>query len=73
MRTHPNEFANKLLAGLLDAEIQPNVCGAAVEVLAEVGTTDAVRALRAARIRFASEAFLPLAIDTVLARLAPGQ
>lgn len=73
VRTQPTEVANALLAGLLDAEIQPNVCGAAVEVLAEVGTTDAIRALRAARIRFASEAFLPLAIDTVLARLAPGR
>jgi HEAT repeat protein len=73
VRTQPTAAANALLADLLDVEIQPNVCGAAVEVLAEVGTADAVQALRAARTRFASEAFLPLAIDTVLARLQPGR
>jgi HEAT repeat protein len=69
VRTQPTEAANGMLARLLEHETHPNVCGAAVEVLAEVGTTDAVTALRTARTRFASEAFLPLAIDTVLARL----
>lgn len=72
VRTQPTEAANALLAGLLDAETHPNVCGAAVEVLAEVGTADAVPALRVARTRFATEAFLPLAIDSVLARLGTG-
>jgi len=73
VRTQPTEAANDLLAGLLYAETHPNVCGAAVEVLAEVGTADAAPALLAARTRFASEAFLPLAIDTVLTRLGPGR
>lgn len=73
VRTQPTEAASDLLAGLLDAETHPNVCGAAVEVLAEVGTADAMPALLAARARFASEAFLPLAIDTVLARLGSGR
>ena len=69
VRTQPTADANRFLAGLLDVETQPNVCGAAVEVLAEVGTVDAVPALRTVKTRFAAEAFLPLAIDTVLARL----
>ena len=73
VRTQPTEAANGMLASLLERETHPNVCGAAVEVLAEVGTADAVPALRAARSRFASEAFLPLAIDTVLARLGSGR
>ncbi|CAA2155341.1 hypothetical protein MBRA_00994 [Methylobacterium brachiatum] len=73
VRTQPTEVANGMLVSLLKHETHPNVCGAAVEVLAEVGTADAVPALRAARIRFASEAFLPLAIDTVLARLGSGR
>ncbi|WP_375410143.1 HEAT repeat domain-containing protein [uncultured Methylobacterium sp.] len=73
VRTQPTEAANHFLTGLLDAETNPNVCGAAVEVLAEVGTADAAPALLAARARFASTAFLPLAIDTVLARLGPGR
>ncbi|WP_336489619.1 HEAT repeat domain-containing protein [Methylobacterium nigriterrae] len=71
-RAQPTETANALLAALLAGEAHPNVCGAAVEVLAEVGTAEAVPALRAARARFAKEAFLPMAIDTVLARLASG-
>ena len=73
VRTQPTGPANGWLAGLLDVETHPNVCGAAVEVLAEVGTPDAIPALLAARTRFASEAFLPLAIDTVLARLDKGR
>lgn len=73
VRTQPTGPANEWLAGLLDVETHPNVCGAAVEVLAEVGTPDAIPALLAARTRFASEAFLPLAIDTVLARLGQGR
>ncbi|MCJ2016435.1 HEAT repeat domain-containing protein [Methylobacterium sp. E-065] len=72
-RTQPAEAANALLARLLEAETHPNVCGAAVEVLAEVGTSGAVKALRITRARFASEAFLPMAIDTVLARIGPGR
>lgn len=73
VRTQPTEAANGMLASLLERETHPNVCGAAVEVLAEVGTSNAVPSLRAARTRFASEAFLPLAIDTVIARLGSGR
>ncbi|GEP12204.1 HEAT repeat domain-containing protein [Methylobacterium gnaphalii] len=73
VRAQPTEIANRLLAALLGGETHPNVCAAAVEVLAEVGTADAIPALRAVRARFASEAFLPLAIDTVLTRLALGR
>jgi HEAT repeat protein len=72
-RAQPIGTANALLARLLDDEAHPNVCGAAVEVLAEVGTSEAIPALRAAMARFANEAFLPLAIETVLARLASGR
>ncbi len=53
----------------LGARKHPNVCGAAVEVLAEVGSQKAVPALTAAKARFAGEAFLSMAIDTVLARI----
>ncbi|ACA16515.1 PBS lyase heat domain protein repeat-containing protein [Methylobacterium sp. 4-46] len=69
-RAQPPETATRLLAGLLDGETHPNVCGAAVEVLAETGTALAVPALRAARARFSAEPFLPGAIDHVLSRLA---
>ncbi|MGY2048174.1 HEAT repeat domain-containing protein [Methylobacterium sp. JK268] len=69
-RTQPPGTATALLVRLLAAEPHPNVCGAAIEVLAETGTPAAIPALRAARARFAAEPFLPGAIDLVLARLA---
>ncbi|MCJ2035518.1 HEAT repeat domain-containing protein [Methylobacterium sp. J-068] len=72
-RAQPTEVASALLAHLLEGETHPNVCGAAVEVLAEAGTAAALPALQAARARFASEAFLPMAIDMVLARIGSGR
>ena len=72
-RAQPNEVASGLLARLLEGETHPNVCGAAVEVLAEVGMADALPALRAVRARFASEPFLPMAVDTVVARIGAGR
>ena len=71
-RTQPPEIASALLARLLGTELHPNVCAAAVEVLAESGTAEAVPSLRAARARFAADPFLPGAIDTVLASLVAG-
>ncbi|XYD11836.1 HEAT repeat domain-containing protein (plasmid) [Methylobacterium sp. NMS12] len=73
VRTQPAETANGLLAHLIHGENHPNVVGAAVEVLAEVGTAEAVPALTAARARFADQAFLSMAIDTVLARIGSGR
>ncbi|WCS23773.1 HEAT repeat domain-containing protein [Methylobacterium sp. NMS14P] len=72
-RTQPTGTANDLLARFLEGETHPNVCGAAVEVLAEVGSPEAVPALTAAKARFADEAFLSMAIDTVLARIGSGR
>lgn len=72
-RTQPTGTANALLARLLERESHPNVCGAAVEVLAEVGSQKAVPALTAAKARFAGEAFLSMAIDTALARIGSGR
>jgi|tagenome__1003787_1003787.scaffolds.fasta_scaffold20620926_1 hypothetical protein len=41
-----------LMCGLLDRESDPNVCTAAVEILAEAGTAEAVPALRRLAERF---------------------
>ncbi|GJD48950.1 hypothetical protein OPKNFCMD_1676 [Methylobacterium crusticola] len=68
-RSQAPEAATALLVRLLESEPHPNVCAAAVEVLAEVGTAGARASLRAARARFAADPFLPLAIDATLARL----
>jgi len=64
------EDATRVLSGLLEKESHPNVCAAAVEVLAEVGTRDAVPALQACAARFAGVPFLPFAISTTIARIS---
>jgi HEAT repeat protein len=62
--------ATRVLCGLLTNELHPNVCAAAIEVLAEVGTRDAVPALEACARRFSNTPFLPYAISTALARIS---
>jgi HEAT repeat protein len=61
--------ATQLLSDLLEREHQPNVCAAAVEVLAEVGTRDAVPALRNCAKRFAETPFLPFAVSVAIGRI----
>ena len=46
VRDMPAAKATSLLVALLDRETHPNVCGAAVEVLTELGTPDALPMLR---------------------------
>ena len=69
-RNMPPNDATRVLCGLLEKEAHPNVCAAAVEVLAEVGTRDAVPALKACAQRFAGVPFLPFAISTTIARIS---
>ena len=46
------------------------MCAAAVDVLAEVGTRDAVPTLKACAERFSKTPFLPFAIATAIARIS---
>lgn len=69
VRNMPADQATRILNGLLEHELQPNVCAAAVDVLAEVGTRDALPALRACAERFRDKPFLPFAIATTIARI----
>jgi HEAT repeat protein len=69
-RNMPPKDATRVLCGMLETETHPNVCAAAVEVLAEVGTRDAVPALEACAARFAGAPFLPFAISTTIARIS---
>jgi HEAT repeat protein len=62
--------ANRVLCSLLEHEQHPNVCAAAIEVLAEVGTRDAVPTLQACAERFAGTPFLPFAASTAIARIS---
>lgn len=69
VRTLEAGEATRLLSALLDREADANVCGAAVDVLSELGTAEAVGALKRCKARFAGEAYLGFAIDDVIARV----
>jgi HEAT repeat protein len=62
--------ANRVLCGLLENEQHPNVCAAALDVLAEVGTRDAIPTLKACAKRFSNTPFLPFAVATTIARIS---
>jgi HEAT repeat protein len=62
--------ATRLLCDLIEREQHPNVCGAAIDVLTEVGTTKALPALKKCAARFAAAPFLPFAISVAIARIS---
>lgn len=61
--------ASRLLGELLDAENQPNVCAAAIEVLATTGDPDALPALARCEKRFRDNQFLSFAIQVAVDRI----
>jgi HEAT repeat protein len=62
--------ATFLLCGLIEREQHPNVCAAAIDVLTEVGTPQALPALESCAVRFADTPFLPFAIAVAIARIS---
>jgi HEAT repeat protein len=62
--------ATQLMCRVLDEDPEANVCAAAVEVLAEVGSPDALPSLGRCALRFANSPFLAFAINMVVDRLA---
>ena len=62
--------ATRLLCGLIEREQHPNVCAAAIDVLTEVGTPEALPALEKCAVRFATTPFLPFAISMAIARIS---
>jgi HEAT repeat protein len=69
-RNMPADEATQVLCRLLKQEQHPNVCAAAVDVLAEVGTLDAIPTLKACAERFSDTPFLPFAVATTIARIS---
>ena len=65
--------ATRLLCDLIEHEQHPNVCAAAIEVLAEVGTLDALPVLERCAVRFAATPFLPFAVSVAIARITGAQ
>ncbi|MGA2287852.1 HEAT repeat domain-containing protein [Bradyrhizobium sp.] len=62
--------ATRLLCGLIEREQHPNVCAAAIDVLTEVGTPQALPALEKCAARFAATPFLSFAISVAIARIS---
>jgi HEAT repeat protein len=69
-RKTPATTAAASLCRLLDRETHPNVCAAVVDVLAEIGSRDAIAHLERCRERFAGQPFLPFAIATAIETLS---
>lgn len=69
------DLATRLLCRMLEAESHPNACAAALDVLAEVGTPEALPLVQAMAARFAGDPFVPFAARVAAARIgsAPGQ
>jgi hypothetical protein len=68
-RSLPNAEATHLLCVLLAAEQEINVCAAAVDVLAEVGSSDALATLHECARRFGDSPFIAFAIEIVIHRI----
>ena len=69
-RCLPASEATTLLCDLLESESDPNVCTAAVEILAEIGTAEAVPTLRRLAERFPSEPIVPFSVTVAIKRVA---
>jgi HEAT repeat protein len=72
-RNLPAAEANRVLCGLLQHEQHPNVCAAAIDVLSEVGTREAVPVLQACAERFAGTPFLPFAVSIAISRISDAE
>jgi HEAT repeat protein len=70
VRELPAADATDLLCGVLERDPEPNVCGAAIDVLAEIGTPAALPALDRCAARFRDEGFLTFAIKVAAERIA---
>jgi hypothetical protein len=69
VRDMPGEAAASLCCGLLNSEPEPNVCAAAVEVLAEVGGSSALTVLERCAKRFSDTPFLAFSIQMAIDRV----
>ncbi len=72
-RNMPADEATRVLCHVLEHEQHPNVCAAAVDVLAEAGSRDAIPALNACAKRFPNTPFLPFAVATTIARISDAE
>ena len=69
IRDRSGEEPARLLCDVLESESEPNVCAAAVEVLAEIGGPDALPVLERCRERFRATPFLVFSIKIAADRI----
>jgi HEAT repeat protein len=69
VRNMPSESAVPLFCELLESEQEPNVCGAAIDALAELGGPDALPVLARCHERFRATPFLVFAIKIAADRI----
>jgi hypothetical protein len=69
IRDQPALNSRRLIYEVLSREVDANVCGAAVEALAEIGDPELLPALQSCAARFPDNSFLLFAIDTAKERL----
>lgn len=69
VRDMPAADATRLMCGLLAAEREANVCASAIDVLAELGTAEALPTLEQCEERFAAIPFLVFSIQTAAKRI----
>ena len=69
-RNMPEAAATRLLCTLIEKEQHPNVCAAAIDVLTEVGTAEAIPVLERCAARFAATPFVPFAVSVAIARIS---
>jgi HEAT repeat protein len=70
VRELPASDATDLLCAVLERESEPNVCAAAVDVLAEIGTPAVLPAMEKCGRRFSDQTFLTFAIKIAAERIA---
>jgi hypothetical protein len=69
----PNALAPEWLHKVILEDSHVNVCAAAVDCLAEVGTPSSVAALKQVRLRFGDHPFMTFAVDAALKRIGGTQ
>jgi HEAT repeat protein len=69
----PNSHAPQWLNKVILEDGHVNVCAAAVDCLAEIGTSASVPALKQLRLRFGDQPFMTFAIDATLKRIGDAQ
>lgn len=60
------------LIGVIDQDPHVNVCGTAVDLLSELGTSDATTALAGLKARFPDEPYIQFCVDLALRRIREG-